>query len=75
MPGAHRCILPQMNAMRTLLTLTLLFTCLLPHAHAQEDHGGAMDAMVTLHIGGIDDAGWARVNAQVQKERNMNVVY
>lgn len=61
--------------MRSLLTLTVLLMLMIPHALAQEEHGGAMDAMVTLHMGGLDDAGWARVNAQVRKERNMNVEY
>lgn len=61
--------------MRSLFMMALFLGSLSSTVQAQEEHGVAMDAMVTLHIGGLNDAGWARINAQVHKERNINVEY
>lgn len=64
------------NAMNKLLISFLFLAFVLPVAHAQDDMPGTItDALVTIHIDGFDEAGWAGISSRVGREADVNIEY
>ncbi|MBK8500581.1 MAG: hypothetical protein IPL52_17610 [Flavobacteriales bacterium] len=62
--------------MHKLLFSLLILALLVPKASAQDDSPGAItDALVTVHIDGLDDAGWAGISARIGRETDVNLEY
>lgn len=59
------------------LFLSLLFLAfILPKSQAQDDLPGTItDALVTIHIDGFDEAGWAGISSRVGREADVNLEY
>ena len=62
--------------MRKLLLFILLAVSIAPSAMAQDDgHMAVTDAMVTLRVKALDDAGLARLSSAIGKEANTVLEY
>src|SRR5690349_20977280 len=57
------------------LLFVILCLATLRSAAQHEPGGTTLNAMVTVRVGGLDDALWSKVNARVTKEPNTNVEY
>ena len=62
--------------MRTLLLPLLFLVLFIPKTVAQDDMPSALtDALVTLRVDGLDDAGWGRIASRIGREPDANIEY